>query len=428
MRPGDRHHGEGTVTGKTVKREKINVGDLRLGMYVAELDRPWLETPFLFQGFLITSEDELTQLGQVCRFVYVDAERSEPGVVDEARRAGKTTTSERAVESHNEPRPVYQRSFEQEFSHGKDVFRRARDRIKRVYEALRGGRNLDVADVEATVNELTDSITRNPDVLILLSSLKHTDQSLGDHALAVCTLSLTLGYHTRLTRSALYELGVGALLHDIGQTRIPQALLQKRGRLSAEEREQLESHPAIGAEIIKNTHGLPDVAAEVALCHHERLDGSGYPRGLKGEAIPLFARIVGLANLYDDLTGGRHGRAQLTSTEALKSLYDWRGRLFDETLVAQFIQCLGIYPVGTVVALHSGEVGVVISVSTEKRLTPRLLLLRDQNNHPYDPPRVINLAQYHEEGKRSRYEINRVLDPASLNIDLRAFVLRELQF
>ncbi|MEJ2508552.1 MAG: hypothetical protein P8009_03560 [Gammaproteobacteria bacterium] len=96
--------------------------------------------------------------------------------------------------------------------------------------------------------------------------------------------------------------------------------------------------------------------------------------------------------------------------------------------MAQFIQCLGIYPVGTVVALHSGEVGVVISVSTEKRLTPRLLLLRDQNNHPYDPPRVINLAQYHEEGKRSRYEINRVLDPASLNIDLRAFVLRELQF
>ena len=413
---------------QSVNREKVSVGDLRLGMYVAELDRPWLDTPFLFQGFLVTSDDELEQLRQVCRYVWVDADRSEAGVVAEAKRRGKTQEAEPEAKPRTGPAPVYQRSFEQEFSHARDVFKRARARIKRIYDVLRGGGELDAADVEATVHELTDSITRNPDVLVLLSNLKQADESLGDHALAVCTLSLTLGYHSRLPRPALYELGVGALLHDVGQTRLPMALLNKATHLEAQEREQLERHPELGAEIIRAMADLPASAAQVALCHHERLDGSGYPRGLKGEAIPLYARMVGLVNIYDDLTGGRRGRARLTPTEALKSLYDWRGRLFDEDLVARFIQCLGVYPVGTLVELESGEVGVVIAVSTEKRLTPRLLLLRDVHDRPYDPPRVINLAQYHEEGGRSRYEISRVLDPSSLNIDLRAFVLRELQF
>lgn len=400
-------------------RKRIHIDELALGMHVAELDRPWLGTPFPFQGFTLASERELAQLRELCEHVYIEVAdesppRGRPRLAVLPGSAGQRRAGER----------LYRASLEDELPTAAGMYRRARAHVERLFGEVRLGHCLDVEASREVVDTLLQSIIRNPDALLLLSTLHEVNEQAAAHSVQVCTLSLAFGRHLGLETEVLSELGLGALLHDIGESRLPAELLARRGQLTPEEHRLLRAHAEYGAAILRDTPRMPRSAVDVAAAHHERSDGEGYPQGLQGEAIPPFARIVAIVDMYEKLTGSEQPMRRLTAADALKSMYEWRGRLFDGPLVERFIECLGIYPVGSVVELETGEVGIVMATHPEQRLAPKLLIVRGHNKLPCEPPRVLDLALHAAEGMRRR--IVQVHDAARFAIDVRSYVLREL--
>jgi putative nucleotidyltransferase with HDIG domain len=273
---------------------------------------------------------------------------------------------------------------------------------------------------------MTHSILRHPDPLVLLSSLGNKDKSLVTHALSVCTLSLAFGRFLGFDSNALAGIGMGALLHDIGELKLPDKVLRNAVNASTEERELLEQHTAIGAVMLKKLKGMPENVVTIVHDHHERADGSGYPRRLTGPDIGLHTKVVSIADTYDSITHGLHGYPGMKAEDALKCIYTWRRDLFDELLVENFIQCIGIYPLGSVVELRSGQVGIVISSRPEARLFPKVLLVLNASKEPVEPPQLINLDLFRERLDTHDFEVKGLLDAARYNIDVRQYVLREL--
>jgi len=271
-----------------------------------------------------------------------------------------------------------------------------------------------------------DSILRHPDALVLLASLGNRDSGLVTHALSVCTLSLAFGRYLGLENEALIDLGLGALLHDIGKIKLPDQVLDNVVNASEEERALLEGHTMIGAMMLKNLEGLPDNVVAIVQDHHERADGSGYPRKMTCSEIGIQTKIVAIVDTYDSITRGVHGYQSIRVDEALKSMYAWRHELFDELLVEKFIQCVGIYPLGSVVELRTGQIGIVVSSSPDARLFPRIMLVLDAHRKPVEPPEMINLNLFREKLDTDDFEVKRLVDGERYDIDVRQYILREL--
>lgn len=406
----------------------VETSNLKKGMYVSELDRPWLETPFLFQGFRITNQDEIEQLQNLCDFVFVDIERSRVPVANTmSNAASPRQTEEEQSFSKIIPQPLpYSERFEDEIDRAGHCYRQATDELGRLFDDLRMGRSLHVEGARATVTAMVDSIIRHPDALVLLASLDNKDRTLVTHALSVCTLSLAFGRSLGFNNEALINLGLGALLHDIGEIKLPDQARADEGGVSERDRDLLERHTAIGAMMLKRLGSLPDNVIAIVHDHHERADGSGYPRRLTGPEISAHTKIVSIVDAYDSITSGAHGYERMSVDDALKSLYTWRQKLFDESLVEKFIQCIGIYPLGSVVELRSGQIGIVISSRPDARLFPKVMIVLDAHSEPVEPPKMMNLALLREELDNPDFEVNRLLDGAQYNIDVRQYVLREL--
>lgn len=401
-------------------KQKIDISELRKGMYVCELDRPWLDSPFPFQGFLVKSDTELDELRELCRFVYVDPER-----VPDINRAESTSESKSKAVSDQMQRP-YITKFEEEMPPAQELRNEATAYIEQVFNDVRAGKSIDGKECRKVVAGMVASILRNPDALVLLSSLReHNEYSIA-HSINVCTLCLAFGRYMGFSADELTELGMGGLLHDVGEVRVPTNILRREGLLTKEETLVMQTHTTHGADILRNSTDIPQTAIDIALTHHERSNGQGYPEGIQEKDIGYYSRIVGMIDVYDSVTTSHSHRRGISSTEALKNMYNWRNTLFDAKLIENFIQCLGIYPIGSVVELGSGEVGIVISVSLEHRLLPKLMLVRDSAKKPYLPPKIINLSQYTSEEHRRDYEINKVLESDAYGIDLKSYLLREL--
>jgi len=405
----------------------IDPKHLQKGMYVAELDRPWLESPFLFQGFRITNADELQQLEKICEYVFVDPEKSAIPIPKNLSAIPMHSTVSRAKTStYIKQTPAYQTSFEQEYPRAFKTYEITKENVTNIFGDIRMGRSLDVAEVKYTVTSLVDSIMRHPDALMLLSTLQDKSNQAVSHAVNVCTLSITFGRFLGFAKKELTELGMGALLHDIGETKIPKEILENFSHCTAEDIKTFQDHTTYGAAILHNTRGLPESVIAIARDHHERANGSGYPQSISSEHMDIFTMIVAIADVYDNVTTGMYGKPPVPCTETLKNIYVWRDDLFDSLLVEKFIQCLGIYPVGSIVELNTGEVGIVINNSPETRLFPKVLLVRNREKRPIDPPKIINLDIFRTEDSKHQYEISRVVQPKDYNIDMRKYILREL--
>jgi len=408
-------------------KEKLEINELRKGMFVCELDRPWLDSPFLFQGFLIDTDDEMSELKKLCKYVYIDTEKGDD-------KQGNTPTSSPASEpkkqfentDHNTSQRPYLTSFEEEIKPAGRLREEATAYVEELFSEIRAGRSIDGNKTRKIVSGMVASILRNPDALVLLNNLRDNSEYAIAHSLNVCTLTLAFGRYLGLGQKELTEIGMGALLHDVGEIRVPKEIMLKDGLLSQEENRIMQTHAQLGADILSHSDAIPSTAIEIARAHHERSNGQGYPQGLQEADIDYFARIVGIVDVYDSVTTSHNNRGNINSTEALKNMYNWRNEMFDGQLVEQFIQCLGIYPVGSIVELDNGEVGIVIAVALDKRLQPKLMLVRDQLKKAYTPPRIINLAMHSGDNKSSRYEINKVLEPGDYGIDLKSYLLREM--
>ncbi|MCK4743693.1 MAG: HD-GYP domain-containing protein [Sulfuriflexus sp.] len=407
-------------------KEKLEIDDLRKGMFVCELDRPWLDSPFLFQGFLVDTDNEMSELKQLCKYVYIDTEKGNDTQGNQPAPNSNDEPKKQFEDNDHASQRPYLTNFEEEIKPAGRLRDEANSYMEELFAEIRAGHSIDGNKTREIVSGLVASILRNPDALVLLNNLRDNSEYAIAHSLNVCTLTLAFGRYLGLDKDELTEIGMGALLHDVGELRVPKEVMLKEGLLSREENRIMQTHAQHGADILTHSDAIPSTAIEIARAHHERSNGQGYPKGLPEAEIAYFARIVGIVDVYDSVTTSHNHRESINSTEALKNMYNWRNEMFDGELVEQFIQCLGIYPVGSIVELDNGEVGIVIAVALDKRLQPKLMLVRDQLKKAYTPPRIINLALHTGDNKSSRYEINKVLEPGDYGIDLKSYLLREM--
>jgi HD-GYP domain-containing protein (c-di-GMP phosphodiesterase class II) len=397
-----------------MQRRQVPVEKLEFGMYVAELDRPWTDTPFVFQGFHLRTDEQLAMLRQHCKHVFVDPERTEAA---ESPRGPATAPNFkiRGSTRYLEAKPV-----EVEFRDAHTAYSRSITQIAELLNPVaRPGGVLDGKEIHDSVTRLTDSVVRNPDALLLVTRLREKSAQAHARSLQVSIYLMVFGRFLELERGELELLGLVGLLQDVGKTRLPAGLLEKTTPLSPEEIELARRHVEFSAEILRATPSLPERLPALVVLHHERQDGTGYPRGLKGDEIGLYGSMAAIADSFDALTATRPYAEPLSPSSALSYLYKERGTGFHAELVEQFIQCVGVFPVGSVVELNSGEVGIVITQNLVRRLKPRVMVVLDAQGHPIRPHKILDLDKDPKVRPDEPYRIRRTMEQTKLQIDPR---------
>jgi HD-GYP domain-containing protein (c-di-GMP phosphodiesterase class II) len=407
-------------------KKEVLVEDLQFGVFISELDRPWTETPFMFQGFVLQNDRQLEVLKQHCKKVYIDPEKGadlpERRLLTSAPPPPVRTTS---VLSSIRKTVIYEEkaSVDKEMPAARAAQGRTESVLHDIFGTVKAGKAIDAPRVQEAVSSMSDSVVRNPDAMLLLAKMKEKGTRSLDRALGVSVYMITFARFLQLPREQLDLLGMLGLLQDVGMVRLPTQLLEKKEALTAAELELCKSHIEHSVATLRDTAGLPPELPGLAALHHERLDGSGYPQGLKGEQIGLFGSIAGLIDCFDALTHPRPYGEALAPSNALSRLYDWRNTLFDGPLVEQFIQCIGIYPVGAIVELNSGECGIVIAQNLARRLQPRVMVVVDAKGNPLRPQKILDLAKDPKVDAETPYRIRRTLEKAGFPVDSAEFFL-----
>lgn len=418
---------------------KLAIGDLDIGMYVSALDRPWLGTPFLTQGFFIESREDITRLRKYCEFVYIDRHRSRQASYTvrqlPVERDEATSTTKKAVDRPRIPmtsifagrelKPYADDSgWEEEHPRAQRALNTLIEDIDDIFEHVSDGEKLNVIKLRKSVEPMVDSISRNPDACLWVSRLKQHDQYTYQHSLSAAMWSVSLGRQLGLPRHDLRSLAMGCMLMDVGKLRVDAQLLQANRDLTTKEVAEVAAHVGHGMDILEECGIMNKDVVDMVAHHHERYDGSGYPQGLKRDAIPPFARIAGIVDTYDAITSHRSYAPAVSPTEAIKLLYNTRDTDFQAELVEAFIQAIGIYPAGTLVELSSGEVGVVVAEYRTRRLRPKVMVLLDENKNKLAKSRIIDLQALTTSPDAPLLSIRKSLEPDAYGIDLASIPLQ----
>jgi putative nucleotidyltransferase with HDIG domain len=261
-------------------------------------------------------------------------------------------------------------------------------------EDIKFGKQINTDEVGQVVDNMIDSIFRNQDALISLVRIKEKDEYTYMHSISVGVLMISLGKHLGFNMQVLKEVGIGAMFHDLGKMIVPQEILTKEGKLTESEFEMIKKHAEYSRKLLEQNHGISDTAITMAAQHHERMDGTGYPLGLKGDEISYYSKAVAIADVYDAMTSKRSYQDKSLPTEVLKKMYEWSSYHYDRTLVEQFIRCVGIHPVGTLVRLESGLIGVVLQNGEKNLLQPVVQIVYNTKNGGFVRlPYEIDLSQ-----------------------------------
>ena len=399
---------------------KVSVSFLKIGMYVSKLDRPWLETPFLMQGFFIMNEEDIEDLVKHCEYIFIDVSQ---GVdADKYLDEQISLTTNKYLEDYlfSEKKnfePADEKSTLQELPVAKAALEAATEIIGNIMEVDDGKEKLNVDAVKDAVEPILNSMIRNSDAFMWLTKMRQHDSYTYDHAVENCALGIAFGRHMGLDKESLSSLAMGLLLMDVGKARLPKDLLHKKEPLADEEFEEMQKHVGYSVEILKATEGIDENVINVALTHHERWDGSGYPNGLMGVQIPVYGRMAGIIDSYDAMTTTTVYRKAMAEHEALQKIYDSRDKFFQQELVEQFLQCMGVYPTGSLVELSTGEVGVIMSQNLKQRLKPRVMLLLDSDKAQCKQKRIIDLALQAEDANGAPLHISKGLDHGAYGVD-----------
>lgn len=522
---------------------KVPTTDLRVGMFVADLDRPWVDTPFLLQGFLIEGDEQILELQQHCLWVVVDRARStgdefeappattntippkrltasqiealaklegraaeapakpprppkpsgggDPRVVhleDVLRKRGgprpaqaggtapapdsgprhavdegggvigraidrfrglfkgrkaaagggiapvQVPTPEEtpqelaaraallppgmAIQTYRDVVPV-----EEEVARAREVVARTDEVLDKLVSDIRSGHLLEIDEVEEVVNEMVDSIVRNPDALMWVARLREQDINTYGHSLQVSVYLTAFGRQLGFPKPQLAALGQVGLLLDVGKIKLPREILEKEGKLTPEEFALAKSHVQLGLEILQSTPNFhPDVLEGIGH-HHERINGSGYPTGLQGTDICLYGRMAGIADCFAAITKRRPYADAVSSYDAMRSLSGWAGDYFQEALVQQFISSVGVFPVGSLIELNTGEVAIVVAHNKVRRLKPRVLVVTGPDKTPAGYPSLLDLLYDPKTSNDQPIFIRRGLAAGAFGLDLKDFYL-----
>ncbi|HFD80422.1 MAG TPA: HD-GYP domain-containing protein [Gammaproteobacteria bacterium] len=396
--------------------KKIQTSELRTGMYIHDLDCGWMEHPFVSNRFAVQDARIIQKIASAgIRSVYIDTSRGKD--VEEAPTLQEVDEALQAQleQAANDGAAGERVSVASERQRAQALFREATSVIRNLMEDTRLGKQVEVASMDPLAERMVQSVFRNHHALTGISRIKTKDEYTFMHCVSVAGLLVTFAREQDFSEEDIHQFAIGGLIHDIGKTMTPQEVLNKPGKLEADEFEIMKGHVEHSRDILEQTMGISQTAMDISLMHHERIDGSGYPLGLSGEAISLVGRMSAIVDVYDALTSVRVYKDAWEPTLALKKLIEWSPDHFDRELVQHFIRCLGIYPVGSLVELESGLVGIVMEPG-EDLLRPKLRIIYHGRKRRYEKVRDIDLARAGSE------RIVNAVSPADYGIDLGAFL------
>lgn len=405
---------------------RVSVSHLKIGMYVSELDRPWIDTPFLLEGFLIESEEDLTTLIKYCEFVYINPARGiEAAVYSEEKPHLKTNPYLERFLQDNKKSVDYENTVEakEELPAAKVALENASNQVAHMLASVKDGKSLDIKEVQGVVEPILDSVIRNSEAYMWLSMMQKKSAYTYSHSVDNCALAIAFGRHMGLPKKDLRTLAIGLLMMDTGNIRIPEAILNKSSRLTEPEYKIVKKHVGHGVTILENTKGMDADVINIALTHHERFDGSGYPSALEGNQIPVYGRMAAIIDCYDAMTSQRPFSSAKSAYSALQSIYNWRGSAFQPELVEQFLQCMGVYPTGSLIEMSNGQVGIVLSQNATKRMRPKVMLLLDEDKKQLHDYQEVDLSEKFEDSSGVALNIYRGLDPGEYGIDPTEYYL-----
>lgn len=409
--------------------KRIAIDQLKPGMFVVEMDLPWYRTPFLFHKRLIRDVETIAVMKQHgVQQVTIDPAKGldVEGLVPTA--SGNAGVSGGGPETHQAPKgpdqdanTVTGQTFQ---GQAVSVYAEACEAVERIFADLERGVPPTPAATKAVVAGVLNQVLTSRSELLLHSTflkVKQFDRSLGAHTLDSAILSLVVAVESGVDPAVYESLGMGALLHDVGYVRLPRNLVRRRDECNDVERRLLEQHAQLGGTILREQSGFSEEVIRVVQEHHERCDGSGYPRQIKATDIAPLAQIVGIVDLYDKMVSRRGGRPAMIPHDAVRQLFlvGERGQ-YPKPLVEAVIRSIGVYPVGSLVRLNTGEQAVVVGVNPEQRLKPRVKITGGPHGESYPNPERIDLS-IPPQGKVAR-TVLRVLDPVQERVNVAMYL------
>lgn len=404
--------------------KKIKPSDVRLGMYIEKIRGNWLEHPFWRKSFKISEQKDLDKLIN-CDLdeIWIDTRKGLDVEVcektnletPESSNALIADSDKQITEITEVPQPakktLSQIPVKEELSTAKKIHGKAKKIVTTVFNDVRMGKALEIEEAALLVDEINQSIERNPNALLSLIRLKSIDEYTYLHSVAVCMLMIALGRQLDLNGDQLKQAGIAGLLHDIGKMAVPNEVLNKPGKLTDEELNIIREHPQRGWEILKSCYRVNESALDVCLHHHEHMDGQGYPEKLSGDALTLFVRMGAVCDVYDAITSERCYKKAWMPAEAIRKMAAWKNGHFDETVFHAFVKTIGIYPNGTLLKLKSGRLGVVIEQSRKSLTTPIIKIFFSIRAGAHIPVEILDLS-------KATDSIENIEDPLKWHLDI----------
>lgn len=397
--------------------KKIKTDDVRLGMYIHEIRGNWLEHPFWRKSFKLDNQKDFDKLLN-CNLdgIWIDTSRGLDVIVDEKPAESSDALDADAAKPPIEvPRPAKKTvspvSMEDELNSAKKIHNKAKEVVTTLFSDVRMGKAVAIEEVALLVDEINQSLERNTNALLSLIRLKNSDEYTYLHSVAVCMLMVALGRQLDLNGDQLKQVGVAGLLHDIGKMAIPNDVLNKPDKLTDEEFNLVKQHPQRGWEILKSCYQVDEVALDVCLHHHERVDGRGYPEKLSNDALTLYARMGAVCDVYDAISSDRCYKKAWGPAESIRKMASWKDGHFDEAIFHAFVKTIGIYPNGTLLRLKSGRLGVVIEQSKKSLTTPIIKVFFSTRANTHIPMEILDLS-------KGTDSIENIEDPLKWQLDV----------
>jgi putative nucleotidyltransferase with HDIG domain len=376
--------------------KRIRTEQLTVGMYLQEFCSSWMEHPFWRSCFVITETKDIEVImASSVREVWIDCAKG----LDVADSAAAVTQveSESGMEAvltqvANVPAPIPV-STAVEAQWAAKICQQSKQAVMSMFEEARMGNTINEDGAKQLVEDITASIARNPNALISLARLKTADNYTYMHSVAVCAMMVALARQLGLDEAQTRSLGLAGLMHDLGKAVMPMDVLNKPGKLSPAEFNIIKSHSVEGHKILLNSRNPDPIVLDVCLHHHEKTDGSGYPKGLKGNEISLYAKMAAVCDVYDAITSDRPYKQGWEPAESLRKMAEWADGHFDTKVFQAFVKSMGIYPVGSLVRLTSGRIGVVLEQTGKSLTTPSVKVFFSTKSNLRIVPYVIDLSR-----------------------------------
>lgn len=395
---------------------RIPADMLRHGMFVCRLDRPWLGTPFLMQGFLVQSDDELRTLKHLCNTLYIDTQKSIVSLRPNHKQALKRSHSGNGIDL---PPSIDRTLAKTGLVNALPAYSATIKALRGCHQSYKDHDYLEPSVLERSIGRCLEAVIQNTSAMAWLSRVKSHNQYLSEHSMHVSLLAMVYAVHCGWSKEEARDAGIAGLLFDIGNIKVPKQVLTKPGLLSDSELQLVHEHPKWSRYYLEKS-GFNKAIVEGAYFHHERPDGNGYPAKKVGSQTPRIARLLHIIDAYDAMTSHRPYAKQKTVFEATRILYRGRGTCFDSEMVDRFIEMVGVFPIGTIIELSTGEIAVIIGQNNNARLLPKVSVVRDKNKNPI-PEALVNLRDLVDASGKPLVRIKTMLNDGAYGLFMKDY-------